>query len=150
LDFISYSKGDLSSRGPHEDPPAPVWSALDVQREADRLVLARYAPVGVVIDEAMTVVQFRGRTSAYPGPAPGMAILDLLRMLREGLLAEVRSAIAQAKADNAVAVREGLRMIEPGAGHRVVKVEVIPFKVPASGTRFFLVLFGEAKGGEVV
>ena len=27
------------------------WNALDVQREADRVLLTRYAPVGVVVDE---------------------------------------------------------------------------------------------------
>lgn len=88
----------------------PPWNALDVQREADRVLLARYAPVGVVVDEALTVLQFRGRTAPYLEPAPGMASLDLLRMLREGLLAEVRGAVAQAKAENATAVREGLRV----------------------------------------
>ena len=62
-----------------------------MQREADRILLARYAPVGVVADESMTVLQFRGRTAAYLEPAPGMASLDLFRMLREGLLAEVRT-----------------------------------------------------------
>ena len=65
-----------------------LWTALDVQKEADRLVLSRYSPVGVVIDEALSVLQFRGRTSAYLEPAPGLASLDLLKMLREGLLAE--------------------------------------------------------------
>ena len=87
----------------------PLWNALDVQKEADRILLARYAPVGVVVDEAMTVLQFRGRTAAYLEPAPGMASLDLFRMLREGLLAEVRAAVTQAKAENAVVARDGLR-----------------------------------------
>jgi two-component system CheB/CheR fusion protein len=121
----------------------PLWSALDVEREADRVLLSRYAPVGVVVDEAMTVLQFRGRTSAYLEPAPGMASLDLLRMLREGLLAEVRSATAQAKAENAVVVRDGLKVPE-GDAVRTVRVEVIPFRVPPSGVRFFLVLFQES------
>ena len=84
---------------------ATLWSGGDVQREADRLVLARYAPVGVVIDETMTVLQFRGRTAGYLEPAPGMASLDLLRMLREGLLADVRSAVNQARAENVVVVQ---------------------------------------------
>src|SRR6185295_7097281 len=32
----------------------------DVQKEADRLALAECAPVGVVIDDAMNIVQVRG------------------------------------------------------------------------------------------
>ncbi len=119
-----------------------VWSALDVQREADRVVLARYAPVGVVVDETGTVVQFRGRTSSYLEPAPGMASLDLMRMLREGLLADVRAAFHQARTDNQPASRDGIRLGEKGES-RLVKVEVVPIKVPPSGARFFLVLFRE-------
>jgi two-component system CheB/CheR fusion protein len=118
----------------------PLWSALDVQREADRIVLNRYAPVGVVIDEGMTVIQFRGRTVPYLEPAPGMANLDLLRMLREGLLADVRATIMQAKAENGAVAREGLAVSDNGKT-RTVKLEVIPFKVPPAGSRFFLVLF---------
>src|SRR5262249_19273028 len=89
LDFGALIPGE---RRPHRlgrGEEGPVWSALDVQREADRIVLARYAPVGVVVDEAMMVLQFRSRTAPYLEPAPGLASLDLFRMLREGLLAEV-------------------------------------------------------------
>jgi two-component system CheB/CheR fusion protein len=126
---------------------ATLWSAVDVQREADRIVLSRYAPVGVVIDETMTVLQFRGRTAPYLEPAPGMASLDLMRMLREGLLAEVRSAVTQAKAEDAPVQKDAVRLVE-GEKMRQVKVEVIPFKVPPSGVRFFLVLFQDVAAGE--
>jgi two-component system CheB/CheR fusion protein len=122
---------------------ASSWSALDVQKEADRILLARYAPVGVIVDEAMTVIQFRGRTAAYLEPAPGMASLDLFRMLREGLLAEVRAAVAQAKSENAVTTREGL-FVRDGEESRPVRVEVVPFKLAPAGVRFLLVLFHES------
>jgi two-component system, chemotaxis family, CheB/CheR fusion protein len=140
LELPSFAPRGAARAGPREEATASGWSALDVQREADRVVLARYAPVGVVIDESMTVVQFRGRTAPYLEPAPGMASLDLLRMLREGLLGEVRAAVTRAKAENAPVAQEGLRVLGNG-GPRQVKVEVIPFKLPASGARFFVVLF---------
>jgi two-component system CheB/CheR fusion protein len=140
LDFGPTTAGEGVRRGLEEG--GPLWSALDVQREADRVVLARYAPVGVVVDEAGAVLQFRGRTAAYLEPAPGMASLDLMRMLREGLLAEVRPALDEARAGDRIVVREGVRVGDGGEVRRV-KVEVIPFKVPPSGTRFFLVLFGD-------
>jgi two-component system CheB/CheR fusion protein len=125
-----------------------LWSALDVQREADRILLARYAPVGVVVDEGMTVLQFRGRTVTFLEPAPGMATLDLFRMLRDGLLAEVLAAINQAKIENNSAVRESVRLLD-GDESRVVKIEVIPFKVAPAGVRFFLVLFQEQVQGQL-
>ena len=142
LDFPPSLPGELRPRLGVRDEGGPLWTALDVQKEADRVLLARYAPVGVVVDESMTVLQFRGRTAPYLEPAPGMASLDLLRMLREGLLADVRMAITQARTENAVAIREGLQITE-GATRRLIRVEVIPFKVPPTGVRFFLVLFQE-------
>src|SRR5262249_50343749 len=69
--------------------------------------------------------------------------LDLFRMLREGLLAEVRAAVTQAKTDNAVVLREGVQFTD-GGSTRPIRVEVVPFKVPPSGVRFFLVLFQDA------
>jgi len=143
----SYPPGPRARPAGREDV-IPLWNALDVQKEADRVLLSRYAPVGVVADEAMTVLQFRGRTAPYLEPAPGMASLDLFRMIREGLLAEVRLAVSQAKAGNSVVTRQGVRITE-GEASRFVRVDVIPFKVPPSGIRFFLVLFGEAAPGEL-
>jgi two-component system CheB/CheR fusion protein len=130
---------DLVRRTVREEGGA-LWSALDVQREADRVVLARYAPVGVVVDETGTVLQFRGRTAAFLEPAPGMASLDLMRMLREGLLAEVRAALHQAKVENKIVTKDRVRVLD-GAHVRLVKVEVIPFKAPPAGAHFYLVLF---------
>jgi two-component system CheB/CheR fusion protein len=148
LDFNAYSTPEGRPARLGREDGAPLWSALDVQKEADRILLARYAPVGVVIDETMTVLQFRGRTAPYLEPAPGMATLDLFRMLREGLMAEVRAAINQAKLEWAPVVREGLRISE-GGQTRLVRCEVVPFKVSSAGIRFFLVLFqdiAEAEG----
>ena len=132
------AEGQIRRLGREESPP--LWNALDVQKEADRILLNRYAPVGVVVDESMTVLQFRGRTAPYLEPAPGMASLDLLRMLREGLLTEVRLAVTKAKSDNASVVRDGIRLVE-GELIRVIRIDVVPFKVPLSGVRFFLILF---------
>ncbi|MBN9121174.1 MAG: PAS domain-containing protein [Planctomycetes bacterium] len=143
LDFNANVSAEGRPRPIGREEGQPLWTALDVQKEADRVLLARYAPVGVVVDETMTVLQFRGRTAPYLEPAPGMATLDLFRMLREGLLAEVRGATNQAKAENAVVTREGIQLTE-GSGTRSVRVEVVPFKVPPSGVRFFLVLFQDA------
>jgi two-component system CheB/CheR fusion protein len=147
LDFDARIATETRGLRADREEGTPIWSALDVQKEADRILLARYAPVGVVIDEMMTVLQFRGRTSAYLEPAPGMATLDLFRMLREGLLAEVLSAITQARTENAPVVREGLRLLDNG-NSRLVQVEVLPFRISPAGVRFFLVLFQDMRQGE--
>jgi two-component system CheB/CheR fusion protein len=52
-------------------PPAPsprrrCFEAERIQREAaTRVLLARYAPACVLIDEDLNVLQFRGQTGPY-------------------------------------------------------------------------------------
>src|SRR5581483_2341325 len=48
---------------------------LTAQQLADRKVIEKYSPPGVVISENGDVVQFRGRTGPYLEPAPGNATL---------------------------------------------------------------------------
>jgi two-component system CheB/CheR fusion protein len=143
LDLGSYLHPSATSLFPPTDGAAIAWTALDVQKEADRVLLARYAPVGVVIDENLTVLQFRGRTGPYLEPAPGTASLDLLRMVREGLLSEVRAAVNRARTESTAVRREGVPIKEAGR-LRLVNLEVIPLKVPPSGIRCYLVLFEDA------
>src|SRR5207247_7537209 len=68
--------------------------------------------------------------------------LDLLKMLREGLVAEVRSALARARSENGAVRKENVAVREADR-FRLVNVEVIPIKVPPSGARCYVVLFAD-------
>ncbi len=72
----------------------------DVYHEADRIVLARYAPSGVVVDQDFRVVQFRGDTGAYLKPPPGPPTSELLLLAREGLLGDLRDMLDRARRDD--------------------------------------------------
>ena len=82
-----------------------ILTPVDIQREADRLVLSKYGPPGVVVNNEMEILQFRGQTGAYLEPAPGVASLNLLKMAREGLLSGLRAAVDEARRSNAPARR---------------------------------------------
>lgn len=124
------------------------WNEADLLREADRIALSKYAPPGVVVDDDLNIVQFRGHTSLYLESAPGMASLNLLKMAREGLVTELRNAMLKARKDNTAVRREGLR-IRRDTGFLNLNLDVIPFnKVPGRGPRY-LVLFEES-GGETL
>jgi two-component system, chemotaxis family, CheB/CheR fusion protein len=125
--------------------PSPVAETanLDAQKEADRLLLARYAPPGVVVTAELDIVQFRGDTSAYLMPAPGRASLGLLKMVREGLLVGVRGAVSQAKR-NGLPVRESGLRVRSNGGWRDVDVVVIPLMGPQARDGTMMVLFEES------
>jgi two-component system CheB/CheR fusion protein len=99
--------------------------STDPVREADRIVLSRFAPAGVLVNPDLEVLQFRGDTGLYLAPSPGRASLNLLRMLREGLATGVRDAFDEAKRKLQPAHRTGLR-VRTNGGYRKVDLEVIP------------------------
>ena len=119
----------------------------DLQRQVDRIVLSRYAPAGVLINDAMEILQFRGRTSPYLEPAPGEASFNILKMAREGLLMELRQAIARVRRTRAPVRREGLR-IKQEETFAEVNLEVIPVTGPG-GERDYLVLFEHVAAASV-
>jgi two-component system CheB/CheR fusion protein len=57
---------------------------------ADRIMLSAYAPAAVVIDQALHVEQFRGRTDDYLEQIPGPATRNLLQLVRPSMVADVR------------------------------------------------------------
>jgi two-component system CheB/CheR fusion protein len=103
----------------------PPLGPLDALKEADRILLQRYAPPGVVINASLEIQQFRGDTSAFLTPAPGRASLHLLKMLREGLLVAVRGAVHRARREKLAVRQPGLR-VKTETGFREVDVTVIP------------------------
>jgi len=112
----------------------------DLQREADRLVLGRFGPPGVIINEDLEVLQFRGQTGMYLEPPPGPASYNILKMAREGLLTDLRSAIHRAVSADVAVRHEGIR-VKYNGDQREFDLEVLPLKRPPNGGRFFLVLF---------
>ncbi len=116
-------------------------TGLDLQREADRLVLAEHGPPGAIIDEDMNIVQVRGHTAPYLELSPGEPTRNLLKMAREGLIAGLGKALRTARQRNAAAQEDGVRI--EGSGQLVeVAIKVIPFTdSPSSKEHYFLVLF---------
>ncbi len=116
-------------------------TATSILREADRVLLARFCPPGVVINDNLEIVQFRGRTSPYLEPAPGTATFNLLKMAREGLLAEIRTAVHTAR-QKEMPVRRSRVRVKTNDHIVVVDVEVIPFA--AGSDRYYVVIFEPA------
>src|SRR5690606_20821821 len=80
----------------------------DVFKIADEIILARYAPSGVLVNEQFDIIQFRGETSTWLAPTPGKASLNLLIMANESLAFELRNLLHLAKRTNAKARKEQL------------------------------------------
>ncbi|HSF30653.1 MAG TPA: CheR family methyltransferase [Candidatus Tectomicrobia bacterium] len=89
---------------------ASLLTGVDIYKKADRVVLDQYAPAGVLINDQMVILQFRGDTSHYLRPAPGRASLHLLQMAREGLLMDLPAALAEPKRTGRLVNRGGVQV----------------------------------------
>jgi two-component system CheB/CheR fusion protein len=132
-----------------ELPERTAGSRAWAPREADRLLLARYAPAAVIVDERLDILEFRGDTDAYLRHAHGDANLNLLKMVRKDLYVDLHQAIEEAGKRAAPARREGVRLRHQGEV-RKVSLEVIPLAGPAESERCTIVLFApsEAEPGQ--
>ncbi len=97
----------------------------DFQKTADDIMLSRYTPAGVVVNEAMDIVHFRGSTGAYLEPSPGKPSLNLLKMAKEGLAFELRNILHKAKKDNVPVIKENIP-VQVNASQRKIAIEAIP------------------------
>jgi two-component system, chemotaxis family, CheB/CheR fusion protein len=162
-DFVqSYYPGYLGNRSP-ELPgkglklQSAAGAEFDMQAEADRVVLKNYAPVGVVVNGAMEVVQFRGRTSPYLEQSGGKPSVNMLKLAQNGLAVELRTLIAAADKRGTPVHKYGVRF-ENNGHRRILDLSVTPLgeapqgkparqkkagETEATGNRFFLVLFDD-------
>jgi two-component system, chemotaxis family, CheB/CheR fusion protein len=132
------------------DPTPPISSTVvndphsssDLLHEAERAILSQYAPPGVIIDDDMTIVHFRGQTGLFLEPSPGTASLNILRMAREGLRLELRSAINRARTTGAPVHREGVMFSLHGT-QRQANITVLPIQNDATRQQCQVVLFEE-------
>jgi two-component system, chemotaxis family, CheB/CheR fusion protein len=131
-------RGDASDSRPLEPEGSvpPYVEADSLPREADRLLLARFAPACVLVTQAFTILQFRGQTGPYLEPAGGPPSFDLRRVVRPELLVQILPAIDEASRSGVVS-RRSARLDE-----REISIEIIPL-TGSSGGQAFLILFDD-------
>ncbi len=112
----------------------------DFQKTADDILLTKYTPAGVVVNEAMDIVHFRGNTAKYLEQAPGKPSHNLLMMAKSGLGFELRNILHKAKTDNVPVVKENIPMSDNGS-LRNISIEAVP--LPNTLEPYYLVLFHE-------
>jgi two-component system CheB/CheR fusion protein len=117
----------------------------DIESIVERIVLDEYAPCGVLIDSDMKVVQFRGHTGRFLESAAGKPSHDIFKLVREGLLMPLRSAIYKAGGTKHTVKRETDTILHNGRRTRV-KITVVPVESGPLKEKFFLVLFDEIAG----
>jgi two-component system CheB/CheR fusion protein len=138
--------GPRGGRGhPAETSADDEKADLDVHREVNRILLQRYTPSGVVVNDDLEVVQFHEKGQKYFEPAPGKASFSLLKLIKEGLAVQGRAAVAAARREGRAVKRHA--SFSDDEGVHEIELEVIPIKGTEDRARHFLIVFNEISPG---
>jgi len=88
---------------------------LSLQVLADQLVLQRYAPPAVLVNDKGDIFYVSGRTGKYLEPAAGKANWNIFAMAREGLRLEIAGAFRKALCRSGCVTLHGLKVGTNGA-----------------------------------
>jgi two-component system, chemotaxis family, CheB/CheR fusion protein len=116
--------------------PEPMRT--DFQKTADDIILSKYTPVGVVVNEALDIVHFRGNTGNYLEQVSGKPTHNLLLMAKNGLAFELRNLLHKAKKDKVSVSKENIPIAINGNLH-TISIEAM--LLPNTIEPHYLVLF---------
>jgi two-component system, chemotaxis family, CheB/CheR fusion protein len=133
-------------------PSDASWNYLEAQKEFDRRLLTQFAPAAVFLNEDLEVIHSRGHVDRYLKLAPGRASLGILKMVREGLLLDLRNALTRAKKQKTIVKKLRIPIADEldgengaaGESNRFVNFEVIPIGIGNLPGAFFMVVFEES------
>jgi two-component system CheB/CheR fusion protein len=116
----------------------PELQQNDFRKSADAILLTKYTPPSVIVNEQMDVVHINGIISPFLETPQGKPTFNLLKMAREGLSFELRNTLHKAKTSNASAIKEGV-LVKTDGKITQITIEVIPL---TNGVEpHFLILF---------
>ena len=92
----------------------------------EKLLVERYAPPSVLINDRGDIMHIYGRTGTYLEPAPGQPRLNILAMAREGLQIPLTAAISRAAMRQDEVVQAGVQIKTNGD---TVRVQVVVQKL---------------------
>ena len=110
----------------------------DFQKTADEILLSKYTPVGVVVNDAMDIVHFRGNTAPFLEQASGKPSHNLFRMAKEGLGFEIRNILHKVKKEQKALIKENI-VVGTGSAVQSVTIEAIP--LPNMADPHYLLMF---------
>ncbi len=129
-----------SEAGELGKPVAAARWPFEAQREADRLLLARYVPPAVVVNDQLDILQTRGHTAPYLELPSGKASLNLLKMARSGLMFELQETVEEARKSGSEVKRSGIAIVNDGAVS-LISLRIIPLRAAVHEHRNFLIVF---------
>lgn len=145
--------GELMKRT--TEPHAEAMVSLTTTRPVSipdliqQLLVSRYAPAAVIVNERGEIVYIHGHTGAYLEPAPGQPTHHLIEMAREGLQHDLAMALHQAAGREDEVVRHDVR-VKANGDVILVNLTVKRIAEPEALQGLFLVTFETMRADKTV
>ncbi|MGA3282416.1 MAG: chemotaxis protein CheB [Smithella sp.] len=108
--------------------------ATNLQSLADHLLLQKFSPPAVLVNDKGDILYISGRTGKYLEPAAGKANWNIFAMAREGLRFDLGSAFQKAIRQKGTVIAKGITIGENGGTHTVdITVKSIQEPEPLRG-----------------
>ncbi|MDQ3071992.1 MAG: PAS domain S-box protein [Bacteroidota bacterium] len=116
----------------------PEVKLTDFRKSAETILLSKYTPASVIVDEEMNIVHIHGTITPFLEPSQGKPTFNLIKMAREGLAFELRNTLHKAKTTQGPAIKEDI-LIRSDEKILQVALEIIPLENTADP--HYLILF---------
>ncbi len=120
----------------------PMKEIENIQTLADRLLLQRFSPASVLINDQGDILYITGKTGKYLEPAAGKANMNIFAMAREGLNSMLTGAIRKAKQNYEPVVLKNLKVGTNG-GSQYVDVTIQQNEKPETLKGSIIVVFSD-------
>ncbi|MBT3192672.1 MAG: PAS domain-containing protein [Verrucomicrobia bacterium] len=129
-------RGTRVPLGTFTPPARPV----NISSELEKLLLGRFAPPSVIVNDRGDIIYIHGRTGAYLEPPIGSPSINIHSMAREGLQIELAAAMRQALSHDGDVVRQHIR-VKTNGDYEYVDVSVSKITEPESVKGLLMVSF---------
>lgn len=122
VDFPSAVLHDPQGAGAGADtePATPVKTGLaNLQTLTDRVIVQRFAPIGVLCNDKGDILYISGRAGKYMEPAVGKANMNIFAMARDGLRYELSRAFSSATRQEGAVTVTGIQVGTNGGRQNV-------------------------------
>ncbi len=125
---------------PGAPPPKALKPAANLQSLADQLLLQRYSPAAVLVNDKGDILYISGRTGKYLEPAAGKANWNIFAMAREGLRYELTGAFQKALRQKGAVTLRNVKVGTNG-GMQAVDLTVQPLEEPEALRGMVMIVF---------
>ena len=120
----------------------PMKEIENIQTLADRLLLQRFSPASVLINDQGDILYITGKTGKYLEPAAGKANMNIYAMAREGLNAMLTGAIRKAKQNYEPLLLKNLKVGTNG-GTQYVDITIQQIEKPETLKGSIIIVFAD-------